>query len=154
MEKKNILLILIFTITSLVTFGQRKNKKQELPLDSLYARDINEVNKTYPDIVVKEFSQNNDVILADVNIKKRVVSLKYPNDLREAGVEGTVYFRFILDTLGYARDIKIIKSNDKGFSNEVIRAMKEFGEEPFMPFKVNGKKVFLYQKAKCPFVLR
>ena len=65
---------------------------------------------------------------------------RYPDILKQAGVEGEVIASFVVDTTGLpdASTIKIIKSTHQLFENSVVAAIPA---ERFVPALVGGKKV-------------
>jgi len=73
---------------------------------------------------------------------------RYPDTLREAGVEGEVLAQFVLDTTGFAEmnTFKVLKSTDTLFANAVRSTLPTMR---FNPAEVGGKKV--KQLIQMPF---
>jgi protein TonB len=63
----------------------------------------------------------------------------YPQQAREAGIEGRVIVNFIINKNGSISDIAITRSPSKILSNEVIRVVKEMPK--WIPIKQNGEVV-------------
>jgi periplasmic protein TonB len=70
----------------------------------------------------------------------RVLSRRYPNALREAGVEGRVVVQFVVDTNGRVEPgtIKVISASNQEFSEPSRAAITEFR---FRPAKRQGRNV-------------
>ena len=68
------------------------------------------------------------------------VSPRYPDMLRQAGVEGEVLAQFVVDTTGKAEpgSLKILKSSHDMFVQSVKNALPQM---KFIPAEVGGKKV-------------
>ena len=146
-------LILTFITISFFAFGQKK-KSKNLPLDSLYAEDIREVQKTNPNLVVKEYTPKSSPLTETDSTTSFIFrTIKYPDNARENDIQGTVYCRYLVDTLGQMKDIKIIKGLGGGCSQEVVRALTEFSKNLFVPLVMEGKKMVVYQKEKFEFTL-
>jgi len=73
---------------------------------------------------------------------------QYPLDLRQAGISGEVVIQFIVDSKGNVRNIKIVKSTNTGFNENVLRAVRNW---KFEPGKKNGKKVNTRVQQPIPF---
>ena len=75
-------------------------------------------------------------------------SPKYPDILREAGVEGEVLVSFVVDETGAAdpASFKVIRSTHELFSTAVRKALPEMR---FTPAEIGGKKV--RQVVQAPF---
>lgn len=156
MKIKTITLTIALIGISTLLFGQ-KNKKIEITIDSLYTKDIQELKVLYPDLKVNEMElipnrvllpQENDSI-ATINI-----SVKYPQIAKENGIQGTVYCRFIIDTLGQMKEIKIIKGLEGGCSQEVLRVLNELAKKQNSQTNLSKNEVVIYQKLHFDFVLR
>lgn len=70
----------------------------------------------------------------------RVLSRRYPSQLRDSGIEGRVVVQFVVDRNGRVEPgtIKIISSSHDGFSDPSRAAVTEFR---FRPAKRNGQNV-------------
>ncbi len=68
------------------------------------------------------------------------ISPRYPDMLRQAGVEGEVLAQFVVDTTGRAEpgSLKILKSSHDMFIQSVKNALPQM---KFIPAEVGGKKV-------------
>ena len=68
------------------------------------------------------------------------ISPRYPDMLRQAGVEGEVLAQFVVDTTGKAQagSLKILKSSHDMFVQSVKNALPQM---KFIPAEVGGKKV-------------
>jgi protein TonB len=68
------------------------------------------------------------------------ISPRYPDMLRQAGVEGEVLAQFVVDTTGKAEpgSLKILKSSHDMFIQSVKNALPQM---KFIPAEVGGKKV-------------
>ena len=68
------------------------------------------------------------------------VSPRYPDMLRQAGVEGEVLAQFVVDTTGKAEagSLKILKSSHDMFVQSVKNALQQM---KFIPAEVGGRKV-------------
>lgn len=145
-------LILIFIAISFSAFGQKK-KIKNIPVDSLYAEDIREVQKIYPNLIIKEYVPKSKPPIETDSLTVRMIPIKYPQDARENDIQGTVYCRYVVDTLGNMKDIKIIKGLGGGGSQEIINVLTEFSKNLFKPLVVEGKKMVIYQKERFEFTL-
>lgn len=65
---------------------------------------------------------------------------RYPESLRQAGVDGSVLVQFTVDTLGRVdlQSVKVLRSTHSLFSEAVQRSL---GGMRFKPAEVNGKRV-------------
>jgi TonB family protein len=75
-----------------------------------------------------------------VSSKPGSVSLRYPPELRQDGITGTVLAQFVVDQTGLVEreSIKILKSTHEQFSLAVRTALMEM---KFLPAEVRGKPV-------------
>jgi TonB family protein len=80
-------------------------------------------------------------------------NLRYPESMKEAGVQGKVYLKFIVSETGEVSDIKIAKgiSGCKECDNEAIRVVKSMPK--WIPGKNNGKAVKSYFILPVRFVI-
>jgi protein TonB len=66
-------------------------------------------------------------------------NLRYPNEARRLGLEGTVVVTFVVDNAGYISDIKVLKDVGGGTAEEAIRVIR--GMKPWQPGRQNGQPV-------------
>ena len=77
-------------------------------------------------------------------------NLRYPDDIREAGIDGVVHVLFVVDTFGHVSHIKIERSSgSKKLDSEAIRLVKKM-DKHFKPARMNGKPVKAY--ARLPLI--
>lgn len=89
---------------------------------------------------------NNDQPFFEFQVEKPVQALpggsqpRYPDILRQAGVEGEVLAQFIVDTTGRAEmnSFKVLKTTHELFGNAVKNALQGMR---FIPAEVGGRKV-------------
>jgi protein TonB len=65
-------------------------------------------------------------------------NIKYPNKARRKGIEGAVYIKFIVNSIGEIEEIKLIKSVDPLLDNEALRVVGEMGK--WIPAEMDGEK--------------
>ena len=65
-------------------------------------------------------------------------NIKYPNKARKKGIEGVVYIKFIVNSLGDIENVKVLKSVDPLLDNEAIRVIEEMGK--WIPAEMDGEK--------------
>lgn len=66
-------------------------------------------------------------------------NIKYPIKARDAGIQGTVIVTFIIDKIGYIRNVKVISGIGGGCDEEAIRIVKLMPK--WKPGTQNGKPV-------------
>ncbi|QMU29274.1 energy transducer TonB [Adhaeribacter radiodurans] len=66
-------------------------------------------------------------------------NLRYLNEARRLGLEGTVVVTFVIDKAGYISDIKVIKDVGGGTAEEAIRVIRSM--KPWQPGRQNGQPV-------------
>ncbi len=72
--------------------------------------------------------------------------IEYPKNAAENGIQGTVYFQFVVDTKGNITDVKILRGIGGGCDEEALRVIKMM--PPWHPGKQNGRTVrVLYNMA-------
>jgi TonB family protein len=76
-----------------------------------------------------------DVLLSDF-IKK---NLKYPEECKEKGIEGSVMLLAIVEKDGSILNVRVLKSVDPLLDKEAIRIVKSFPK--FLPGKLHGNPV-------------
>jgi periplasmic protein TonB len=80
-------------------------------------------------------------------------NIKYPEVLKDSGVEGTVYISFVIDTLGNISSAKIEKDKaGYGFGGEALKVIEKM--PPWKPAKLNGRKVKVRYTIPVKFVLK
>lgn len=72
-------------------------------------------------------------------IKFLSTNVKYPEDARTAGKEGTVYISFVVNSQGKVQDSKIIRGVDKSLDDEALRVMNAMPN--WKPGMQSGKAV-------------
>lgn len=78
--------------------------------------------------------------------------LVYPEDARDAGMEGRVYVQFTINRDGSVSDIKILEGVCESIDNEVIRVVSESPD--WTPGYVDGKPVNVTYAFPVLFQLR
>lgn len=80
--------------------------------------------------------------------------LKTPQIVRDSAYNGRCYIRFMVDTLGIIRDIKVLKGVPRcpDCDKEVIRVIKAMPH--WKPGKQNGKAVKMYYTVPVSFHAR
>gem|GEM_PF-5888250 len=66
-------------------------------------------------------------------------NLRYPSDLRNSGICGTVYVSYIVDENGRAMDVRLVKGVHPSLNDEAIRVVS--GLSGFKPGRKEGKVV-------------
>jgi hypothetical protein len=108
----------------------------------------------YPGIIIRDV--NDSTVSSSNNKTGFSIKIKYPIEEKERGIMGTVFCRYIVDTLGHVIDYKIIKGLGGGFDKEITRVLIELTKTYMMnphPRKKNGKAVIYYEKEKFKFEL-
>lgn len=72
-------------------------------------------------------------------------NIRYPDDDRKMGIEGTVYVSFVINKVGRVEDVEVIRGISVGCDREAMRVISKF--DPWVPGIQRGKAV------KCRFVL-
>lgn len=152
MEKRHILITTLLVLISISSYSQKKIKGIPAPVDSLYAWDIAEVKMIYPQILVKEMATPNENNSESDLLILKSIRVSYPVEARENGIQGTVYCRLLIDTLGNVFDIKVIKGIGGGCTEEALRALESFKNNPVG--LDSKRKYFTYQKIHTDFILR
>ncbi|MGV3630369.1 MAG: TonB family protein [Bacteroidota bacterium] len=78
-------------------------------------------------------------------------NMRYPMGAVLRGIEGKVYVRFMINSNGQVKKIKIIKSAHRIFNSEVIRLFKQM--PPWNPAKEEGVPVNFYVQMPINFTL-
>lgn len=66
-------------------------------------------------------------------------NLRYPNDAREIGAQGSVFVEFIIDETGTIRDIEILRSVHPSLDSAAVRIIKKMPQ--WKPGTINGSPV-------------
>ncbi|WP_186757946.1 M56 family metallopeptidase [Echinicola salinicaeni] len=78
-------------------------------------------------------------------------SLRYPEQAKEKGVEGTVYVTFVVDKTGELKDPQILRGIGSGADEEAIRVIKN--ADKWKPGKQNGTAVNVRMKVPIKFAI-
>lgn len=78
-------------------------------------------------------------------------NLRYPNEARERGIQGTVFVEFIIDETGTIRDIEILRSVHPSLDNEAVRVIEIMPQ--WKPGTINGNPVSSKTAIPVRFVL-
>jgi TonB family protein len=87
----------------------------------------------------------------DARIKYMVSSIKYPDDARKKGVQGTVYISFIVEEDGSITNVKILRGIGAGCDQEASRVVSEMPK--WNPGKQRGKFVRVQYNMPIKFTL-
>ncbi len=165
--KKN-LLFLAFFLSASIGFGQAKHKHHHIRKDTLtpppvthydtvarnttqngdetipppmaYSQDYSNRPDTAPKTYVETMPQFPGGMDAMYSFIKRTV--KYPEIAKEAGIEETIYMKFVVDTTGTICRIEVAKGRDKSLIAEATRCLKQMPK--WTPGRMNGKVVNVY----------
>jgi len=77
--------------------------------------------------------------------------IRYPEELKEADIEGTEYLEFVIDIHGNPKEFKIVKSSNSQFANEVLRVAP--GMPKFDPITFQGEPVEMVMHKPIHFLL-
>ena len=101
-------------------------------------------DSVFQKLFVLEFSPMLDMLFND-SVDSPVVPLgmlraRFPEDLAERGLEGSVVVRFVVDTTGRAdmATFRVVRSSDEGFSQAVRQSVSS---ARFRPASSRGRKV-------------
>ncbi|WP_246581599.1 M56 family metallopeptidase [Echinicola shivajiensis] len=78
-------------------------------------------------------------------------NLKYPEQAKEKGVEGTVYVTFVVDKSGELKDPQILRGIGSGADEEALRVIKN--ADKWKPGKQNGNVVNVKMRVPIKFAL-
>ena len=78
-------------------------------------------------------------------------SIKYPQEAQDKGIEGKVYAKFVIDTLGLVKNIHISRGIGGGCDEETIRVISEM--PAWIPGYQRGKAVNVYYTLPVYFKL-
>lgn len=71
--------------------------------------------------------------------------IEYPAYEKDAGIEGSVYVRFVVELNGSLSGITVVKSVSKGLDDEAVRVLQKIsGPGKWTPAKAKGKPVRAY----------
>ena len=69
-------------------------------------------------------------------------NLKYPNEAKEKGLQGTTIVQFVINTKGKVQDVKLIRDIGGGAGTEAIRVVESMNDNiTWVPGKQGGKVV-------------
>jgi len=77
--------------------------------------------------------------------------IQYPENAAENGIQGTVYFQFIIDSKGNITDVKILRGIGGGCDEEALRVIKMMPR--WHPGKQNGRTVRVLYNMPVSFKL-
>ena len=115
-----IFLILICSVFTFKSYSQDSTLER---LDSLkyFAQKTEEYNGTIdddPEKIAPTF-QGGDLKSFESWVQKQII---YPDVAKDEGIEGRMVIQFTVDTIGFVKDIKTIRSiGDKRLDNEAVR---------------------------------
>jgi TonB family protein len=69
-------------------------------------------------------------------------NLKYPDNARNAGIEGRVFIKFVVDENGNIVDPIVLRASDSTLGVEALRVVSSL--PPWKPGKQNGKNIAVY----------
>jgi protein TonB len=75
----------------------------------------------------------------EARIKYMISSVKYPDDAKEKGIQGTVYVSFIVEKDGKISGAKVVKGIGKSCDEEALRVVKAMPK--WIPGTQKGKPV-------------
>ena len=78
-------------------------------------------------------------------------NLKYPGPERTAGIEGTVYLKFLVNEKGEIKNVKILRGVSENIDKEAIRVLKDMPN--WSPGKQRGKPVNVSFNLRISFKL-
>jgi len=75
----------------------------------------------------------------------------YPRELKEIGIGGKVWIKFVINKRGKVSDIEVLQSPDKALSRAAVKTIKSLPE--WEPAKQNGKNVSMYFTIPINFIV-
>jgi protein TonB len=72
-------------------------------------------------------------------MKHLVRHLQYPEMAREAGIEGRVFIRFVVEKTGEVRDVSVLRGVDPMLDRAAVQAVSSL--PPFAPGRIDGRPV-------------
>jgi len=150
--------------------------KGEIPDDMglLSMDDINQAsNNVAVDVPIEKVAEKHVVVLEDPETTPPVITveempsypggeserlkflkdhIEYPKNAAENGIQGTIYFQFIVDSKGNITDVKILRGIGGGCDEEALRVIKMM--PPWHPGKQNGRTVRVLYNMPVSFKLK
>lgn len=77
-------------------------------------------------------------------LNKLFRSYKYPVTAKQDHLEDSVVVLYVIDTLGYIFDVKILNNPRSDLKQEVLRLI--YSQKPWLPAERNGRKVKGWKK--------
>ena len=134
---KNLLPFILFVLlTSAGVYAQSKKEPIDLTKETVFTLVENP----------PKFKGGTEAMYAF--IKKNI---QYPKEARDAGIEGKVYLKFIVDAKGNVRNAQIMKGPDKLLNEEALRVINAMPK--LIPGTQNGKNVNVYFNIPLDFKL-
>jgi TonB family protein len=87
----------------------------------------------------------------EARIKYMISSIKYPEDAKKKGVQGTVYVTFVVETDGSISTVKVLRGIGTGCDEEAVRVIREMPQ--WIPGKQSGKTVRVQFNMPIKFAL-
>jgi periplasmic protein TonB len=87
----------------------------------------------------------------DALTKYMISSIKYPQDARKAGIQGTVYVTYVVEPDGSITNVKVLRGIDKSCDMEAARVIREMPK--WKPGKQRGKAVRVQFNMPIKFTL-
>jgi len=78
--------------------------------------------------------------------------LQYPEMAKEAGIEGRVFIRFVVEKTGEVRDVSVLRGVDPMLDRAAMQAVSSL--PPFAPGRIDGLPVRVEYKLPVLFKLR
>jgi TonB family protein len=78
-------------------------------------------------------------------------SIQYPEEARQAGIQGRVYVEFIVDRAGNLSDVQIQRGIGGGCDEEAVRLVKTF-TAGWQPARAGGKAISVQMSLPIRFV--
>jgi len=75
----------------------------------------------------------------------------YPRELKEIGIGGKVWIKFVINKRGKVSDIEVLRSPDKALSRAAVKTIKSLPD--WEPAKQNGKNVSMYFTIPINFIV-
>lgn len=90
----------------------------------------------------------------EARVKYLVQNIKYPAMERDAGVQGKVFVRFVVDTAGVVRDAEVMRGvpNGLGLGKEALRVVNAMPK--WKPARMKGKPVPMQMTMPVNFTLK
>jgi TonB family protein len=87
----------------------------------------------------------------DALTKYMISSIKYPDEARKAGIQGTVYVTYVVEPDGSITNVKVLRGIDKSCDVEAARVIREMPK--WKPGKQRGKAVRVQFNMPIKFTL-